>query len=166
MNCKNCGSSNVTETIVEGYTVKECQVCGHLHGSQEVLQKIEEIKKAKETGIDPIIYPLHSLFQKISNLKIEYSCPGFPKEKIAPYISFIIADPRLKSLEQIAEAVIQANKKTTVKWMLEVTFQKQLLYILKPNFHHDPYHISVEQISISQKDIEILAREIEEKFQS
>jgi len=164
MNCKSCGNSNVVENIIEGYSVKECQVCGDLHGSADILKKIDEIKKAKEMGIDPIIYPLHSLLQKIPNLKIEYSCPGFPKEKIAPYISFSFADAKLDSLQKLAEALIQANKNTKVHWMIEVTFQKQLLYIIKPNFHHDPYHISVEQISISQKDIEVLAKEIEDKF--
>lgn len=164
MNCKSCGSSKIKDTVIESQRVQECEVCGHLHGNAEVLNKITESKKAKEQGIDSTIYPLYALLQKIAGFKIEFTCPGYPQEKVPPYVSFSIAEGKSKSLEQLTQVLVQANKKTKVYWMVEVTFQKQLLYILKPNFHHDPYNISVEQISMAQKDIETLVKEIGDKI--
>lgn len=71
MNCKSCGNSNVADSIVYGYSVKECQVCGYLYGESTILKKIEELNKAKEMGIDPVIYPLHTLLSKVANFKID-----------------------------------------------------------------------------------------------
>ena len=160
MICSNCGSSNIKDKIIEGYDVKECQVCDFLYGNGEFIKKIEEIREARVEGIDPLIYPLHKLLNKMSDLKIEYSCPGYSKEKIPPYVSFVPVNNRLGCLKEITKALTEINKKTKKHWIVEVTYQKQLVYILKPEFHSDAYNITIEQICDAQKDIKVLTEEL------
>ena len=165
MICENCGSKNVRENVIQGYRVDECQVCGHLHGNADAIKKITEIREARETSVDPLIYPLYKIINSIGKIEqIQYACPGYPQEKVPPYISFYMGEAGSENLETLAASLIDANKRTQVHWILEVTFQRRLTFVLKPNFHHDPYYISVEQISLAQKDIAVLAQCIQEKL--
>ena len=97
MICENCGSSDIKASVIEGYKVDECQVCGQLHGDPESIRVILEIREAKEMGIDPQIYPLHKTLQRVTSFRVEYSCAGFPQEKVPPYISFQVVDSGYKS---------------------------------------------------------------------
>ena len=156
MVCENCGSHNIKEKAIEAHRVIECQVCGYLHGDQDAIQKIKELKEAKDLSIDPVIYPLYKTINSVPTFHIEYSCSGYPHEKVPPYISINVSQGNLKHLEKLAEALVEANKKTKIHWMLEASFQRKLVFILKPNFYHDPYKISAEQITLAQKDLEVL----------
>ena len=156
MICENCGSSDIKATVIEGYKVDECEVCQQLHGDPESIESILEIREAKELGIAPQIYPLHKILQKVAGFCNEYSCSGFAQEKVPPYISFRVVDNGYKNLEKLAAEMVTINKATNVHWILEASYQRRLVFILKPNFHHDPYHISPEQISLAQKDLAVI----------
>jgi hypothetical protein len=38
------------------------------------------------------------------------------------------------------------------------------VFLLKPNFHHDPYTVSAEQISVAQKDLDKINEELSNSF--
>lgn len=157
MECENCGSNAVVSKQIEGYTVSECQVCFHLHGDEEAMNQIHEIREAREKSIDPQIYPIYKVMEGISTFRIQFASPGYPQEKMPPYFSFRVIQESLKHLERFTEAVREANKRTKIHWVVEANFQKELTFTLKPNFQHDPYNISAEQISLAQRDLAVLA---------
>lgn len=166
MVCENCGNSNLKNVTIEGHGVTECQVCGFLHGDADAIKSIKEIRDAKEKSIDPSIYPLYTSLSSLGSCKVQYACEGFPQDKVPPYVSFHILEGGYKHLEKITEALLFANKATKAHWVIEANYQKQLTFTLKPDFHNDPYHISTEQISIAQKDLEVLGQQLSEKISS
>lgn len=164
MACENCGSNNVTEKEIEGYLVAECQVCGHMHGDRTGIDKINDVREAREKSIDPMVYSLYKTMDNIPTFKMQFATPGYPQERMHPYLSFRLSQDSLKQLETFVEAVVAATKQTKIHWIVEASFQKELIFTLKPNFHHDPYNISAEQISLAQKDLAILNEVVSRYF--
>lgn len=160
MVCKNCGSDHVIAKMIEGFNVMECQVCEEIHGEPDIIKKVEDIREAKLESVDPVIYPLLKMMTNIPNFKIQFTCPGYPHEKVPPYLSFRIVQDKMKQLERFMEALLEANKHTKLHWVVEASFQRELIFNLKPEFNCDAYNISTEQICIAQKDLAILKEHI------
>lgn len=155
MQCEKCDNNEFVEKEIAGHRVYECQMCWHIQGDAEAVKKVNEIKEAEMLSMDPMVYPLYKLIGSIPTFKMEFSCAGYPHEKVPPYFTFAVGQ-KLQYLERMAEALVLANKDTEVRWVIEATFQKRLVFILKPNFQNDPYSISAEQIIMAQKDIPVL----------
>ena len=158
MKCDACGCRDVRRDVVEGFLVDECRLCGHLQGNDEAVARIESIREGRELGYDDAIYPVVKALRRVPGLRVETSSGGRPGEGQPPYLMFRLETPSLRWLEPIAQSIEIANRRTRCRWVLEVSVQRTLSFLLKPRFFRPPGEVDAAMIAAAVEDLAEIAR--------
>ncbi|MCR4318081.1 MAG: hypothetical protein NUW37_17185 [Planctomycetes bacterium] len=132
MRCDICGNNTVERTKIEGFVVDECSVCGEIVADPETLETIETIREAVQLGIEPEIYPLVKVLNKLPGFETFSSCEGHPVEGLKPNVMFRITEGGLESLRRLLTSLKLANREIRGHWVIEAELQPDLCFVLKP----------------------------------
>ncbi len=158
MECEVCGCHDVRRDVVEGFVIEECLLCGHLQGNDEVATKIASIREGRELGFDDAIYPVVQALRPVPGLGIEASSGGRPDEGQPPYVMFHLEATSLPFLERIGQSIEMANRRTSWRWVIEVSVQRSLAFLLKPRYFRLPGDVDAAMIATSIEDLSVIAR--------
>lgn len=154
MECDVCGSRNVARREVEGQLLEECNLCGNLQGDDEAVALIEELRAGRERGLDDEVIPLVSVLESVGVFLI-VQASGNP-----PEILFRLRGDDTRYLERLLRSIELANRETKLRWLIELSLQHDIVYILRPRFWQPPRTISAAQIEIAQRDLPVLAQRL------
>ena len=160
--CEECGSRQVRRQRVEGYLVDECELCGHLEGEADSVERILSVREARRLGIDPPVYDVVRSLGRFAGLKVVASGAGQPARQVAPFIQFTIAGREaMAHREAIAVAGALCNRGSSrAYWVLEAEYQRTLAFHLKPAFAKGSAVFGVDEIAAAQADLTELARRL------
>jgi len=158
MECDVCGSARVIRREVEGYLLEECQLCGNLQGDDEAVARVEELREGRQRGFDDEIVPLTAALESTGVFKVVHSSAGDPRTNESPYLFFSLLKNDTAYIERLLRTLELANRETRLRWLIELSLQKEIVYMLRPRFWMPPAQISPEDIRTARKDLPVLAR--------
>ena len=157
MECDVCGSRNVARREIEGYLLFECNLCGNIEGDDEAVARIEELRRGRERGLDDEIIPLVTVLESTKVFRIVQASAGEPSRKAWPYIFFGLLRNDTTYIERLLRSLELANRATAKRWLIELSLQRDIVYILLPRFWKSPADITAEEIRIARRDLKVLA---------
>ena len=160
MECDVCGSHNVARREIEGYLLEECNLCGNLQGDDEAVERVEELRAGRDRGIDDEITPLISALEDTGAFRLIHSSAGRPTANEAPHVFFSLLRNDTTWIERLLRSIEMANRETRLRWLIGLSLQKEIVYILRPRFWMPPSEISPEDIRVARKDLGILANRL------
>ena len=160
MECDVCGSHNVTRREIEGYLLFECDLCGAIEGDDQAVQRIEELRAGRERGLDDEIIPLVAVLESAKVFKVVQASAGEPARKEWPYIFFSLTRDDTTYIERLLRSLELANRRTAKRWLIELSLQHEIIYILRPRFWKSPADITGEEIRIARRDLMLLAERL------
>lgn len=155
--CDECGSSQVDEAEVEGVVVGVCRLCGHLHGDQERVARVRERQEARERGLDPAVFPLVKVLERVPTFVVVAATAGRPARGEYPFVFLRVKEGGLGDVERLLTSLEMANRTTKRRWVVECTLQRGLLFILRPRFWKPVLDIDAADISEARADLPVLA---------
>ncbi len=79
-----------------------------------------------------------------------------------PYVTLVARDACfLVGLENLLKSMALGAASHEVHWIVEVEYQADLIYTLKPRFHRDVQSIGSAEILAAQRDLPRLARDLQ-----
>jgi hypothetical protein len=156
--CEACGSRRVVARVVEGVDVGECELCGTLHGEDEVVALAELRREGRERGFDPRVYGLVKALEQVPTFRVAAAEPGDAGRVEYPYVFLRLESAGLFHLERLLTSLEMANRETRRRWVVEAALQRGLLFILRPRFWKRVNEITREDILEAQSDLDVLAR--------
>ena len=160
MACETCGSHNVTRREVEGHLLFECNLCGALEGDDAAIEHIELLRRGRERGFDDAITPLALTLESAEVFRIVQATGGDPRRNEAPSVMFRLTKNDTSYIEKLLRSIELANRKTKLRWLVELTLQNTIVYILRPRFWRPPSDIAPEDIEMAMRDLDRLARQL------
>ncbi|MHC4223203.1 MAG: hypothetical protein ACYSUN_04360 [Planctomycetota bacterium] len=160
MECDLCGSRNVQRREIEGNLLEECQLCGNLQGDDEAVALIEDLRAGRERGLDDEIIPLVSVLESIGAFRIVQASGGDAGRSELPYVFLALAHGETSYIERLLRSLEMANRDMTHLWLIELSLQHGVVYILRPRFWKPPASITQEEIRDAQADLRILSRRL------
>jgi hypothetical protein len=159
--CDECGSQRVGEALVEGIPVLRCDLCGHLQGDDSRVQQAELRLEARQRGLAAEVYPLVRALEGVPTFRVAGASAGRPEIAEYPFV-FLRLDPKgLRDLEKLLTSLEMANRQTKRRWVMELTLQRGLLFILRPRFWKPVLEITTQDILEARADLPVLAHAIE-----
>jgi hypothetical protein len=159
--CDECGNKRVRPSELEGVAVGVCDLCGHVQGDAGAVARARELADAAERGIDPAVFPLVQALEAIPTFRVAASSPGRPRRGEYPFVFLRVEASGLKDVERLLTSLEMANRHTTRRWVVELTLQRGLLFILRPRFWKPVLDISDQDIAEARGDLPLLAKAIE-----
>lgn len=156
--CEECGSQQVDEQIVEELAVLACRLCGHIQGDGETVQLARERLEARERGFDPAVYPLVVALEQVPTFHVDSASAGRPEVAEYPYVFLRVRPEGLEDVERLLTSVEMANRATKRRWVMELSLQRGLLFILRPRFWKPVLDITRQDITEARGDLPVLAR--------
>ncbi len=156
--CEECGSQQVDADVVEGVELDVCRLCGHLQGEDDRVARVEELRAARERGIDPLVYPLVVALEKVPTFRVEQATAGRPERNEYPFVFLRVREGGLQDLERLLTSLEMANRATTRRWVVESALQRGLLFILRPRFWKAVLDITEKDILEARHDLPVLAK--------
>ena len=160
MECEDCGSHNVRRRDIEGHLVEECGLCGHLQGDDGAVALIEELRRGRERGLDDVITPLVTALERAEVFTIVQAFGGNVAQGEYPSVLFRLPGNDATYVERLLRTIELANRELKHRWLIELSLQHQLVYILRPRFWKSPSEILRSEIEQAQQDVALLARRI------
>ena len=157
MECDQCGSRNLSRTEIEGYLLFECNLCGNLQGDDEAVQRIEELRRGRERGLDDEIIPLVTVLESAGVFRTVQASAGDPARREWPYIFFALTRNDTTYIERLLRSLEHANRTTKMRWLIELSLQHGIIYILRPRFWKSPADITPQEIHVARRDLATLA---------
>jgi hypothetical protein len=158
--CEECGSHQVGPAVVEGVEVEACRLCGALQGSPEDLVRITQRQKAKERGFSPAVYPLVEALETIPTFRVASASAGRPERAEYPFVFLRVEETGLRDVEHLLTSLEMANHTTKRRWVVELSLQRGLLFILRPRFWKAVLDISAQDIEEARSDLPVLAEAV------
>ncbi|MHC5009570.1 MAG: hypothetical protein ACYTG6_01330 [Planctomycetota bacterium] len=158
--CEECGSHRVAMADVDGARIDVCDLCGHLQGEGPQVALLRERQEAEERGFDPRIYPLVKALEGVPNFRVDSASAGRPDRAEYPFVFLRVAGDGLRDLERLLTSLEMANKDTKRRWVVELSLQRGLLFILRPRFWKAILDITAEDIREARSDLPVLAQVI------
>jgi hypothetical protein len=158
--CEECGSRQMGPSIVDGESVEVCGLCGHLQGDAEAVRRVQDNRAAFERGLQPAVYPLVKALETVQSFSVDGASAGRPDRGEYPYVFIRVAAEGLKDVESLLKSLEMANRQTKRRWVVELSLQRGLLFILRPRFWKAILDISTQDILEARGDLPILARSI------
>jgi len=158
MECDVCGSARVTRREVEGYLLEECQLCGNLQGNDEAVARVEELRTGRQRGFDDAVVPLAAALESTGVFRIIHGSAGDPEANESPCLFFTLLKNDTSYIERLLRTLELANRETRLRWLIELSLQKAIVYILRPRFWMPPAQVSPDDIRAARKDLPVLAR--------
>lgn len=159
MECDSCGSRNVTRTEIEGHLLQECRLCGELFGDDDAIALIEELREGRARGLDDEVIPLVSVLESSHAFRLVHASIGWAEKGEAPSILFA-ATRSLKDVEKLLRSIELANRETHLRWLVELTLQQTVVFVLRPRFFKPPREITREEIRWAREDLGRLAQRL------
>ena len=160
MECDVCGSRNVSRHDVEGVLLEECNLCGNLQGDDEAVSHIENLRNGRARGLDDEIIPLVAVLEVVHAIRIVHASAGIPDQGEPPHVFFALVKNDTRPIERILKSVELANRETKLRWVLELSLQHEIVYMLRPRFLKPPRDITRAEIREARKDLPLLARRL------
>lgn len=156
--CEECGNSQVAPDLVEGVEVLVCQLCGAVQGDGEEVRAARQRAEARERGYAPEVYPLVLALESVPTFKVATASAGGAKRHEYPFVFLRVKEPGgLTDLERLLTSLEMANRSTRRRWVVELSLQRGLLFILRPRFWKPVQEIDAEDIAESRADLPVLA---------
>ncbi|MEE8104790.1 MAG: hypothetical protein V3T86_04560 [Planctomycetota bacterium] len=160
MECEACGSHNVSRRRIEGNLVEECNLCGHLSGDDAAVAEIEELRDGRERGLDDHIIPLVTSLEKSDVFQVLQATGGSEDRGTFPQVLFRMPSNDARNLERLVRSVELAGRGMATHWIVELSLQSSLVYILRPRFWKPAKDVARSEIVQAQEDAALLAKKI------
>lgn len=158
MECDACGSRNVTRRRIEDWLLEECNLCGNIQGDDEAVARIEEIRTGRARGLDDEVIPLASALEASGIFRVIQSSAGDPRRNEPPYLFLSLTKTETSWIERFLRSLELANRETRLRWLIELSLQHGIVYILRPRFYKSPSDLTPEDHAVAQKDLLVLGR--------
>ena len=157
--CDECGGNAWAALREEGHEVLECTLCGALSGDDQAVTEILLARQARERGLEPVVFPLVRVLEKVPRLRIVRASPGSPERRIWPVVFLSTEGEKgLRAIERLAKSLALHSRDLRLHWFLEVEFQERLLFLLQPRLFQAPAQVSDRDVLDAQADLRTLAR--------
>ena len=160
MECDVCGSRNVARRAIEGILLDECGLCGNLQGDDEAVARVEELRTGRERGLDDEVIPLVAALESAGVFRIVRASAGSPKRNEAPSILFMLTKNDTTYIELLLRSIELANRRTRLHWLVELSLQHGVVYILRPRFWKSPADVFPEDITAARRDLALLGQQL------
>ena len=155
MECDACGSRNVTRREIEGHLLWECNLCSNMQGDDIAVRRIEELRRGRERGLDDEVIPLVTALENAGAFHVEQASAE------PPQILLTLSHPEdSRPIERLLRSVEMANRQTSARWLIELSLQHGVVYILRPRFWRPPHELTPTDIARSKNDLAILAKQV------
>jgi hypothetical protein len=158
MECDACGSRNVARRMIEGLLLEECNLCGNLQGDDEAVARVEELRGGRERGLDDRVTPLVGALEASGVFRVMNASAGEPRRNEPPYVFFSLTKNDMGYIERLLRSLEMANRETRLRWLVELSLQHGIVYILRPRFYKSPADIAPEDLAAAQQDLTVLGR--------
>ena len=160
MQCDECGCRSIIQRTVRGHVFVECEICGTQIGNDEFLEEIEFDFWAERNKIEPEVQPLVRALNLIEGFETYSSCGGHPSEGMPPYVYFKAAPEAQRSVARLVELIEMLCRRTSCRWILEVTAREGLSYWLRPLFPVISRRATESEVKSAREDVSLIAGEI------
>jgi len=160
MECDVCGSHNVSRRDVEGWLLEECNLCGNLQGNDEAVARISDLREGRDRGLDDEVAPLVAVLESAKVFRLVQATAGEPARNEAPHVFFHLTKNDNRYIERLLRSLEMANRKTRLRWLLELSLQNEIVYILRPRFWKSPADITPDDLAVARKDLQTLADQL------
>jgi len=157
MECEACGSRNVARRRVEGFLLEVCELCGNLQGDDEATARVEEIRHARARGFDEHVLPLVTALERTGVVQVTHATGGNLDTSESPCVFFRLTRGETIHLERLLRSIEFSNRETRLRWLIELSLQHVLVYILRPRFWKRPQEISADEIVLARGDLPVLS---------
>ncbi|MDH3592559.1 MAG: hypothetical protein OER88_11810, partial [Planctomycetota bacterium] len=138
----------------------ECNLCGNLDGDDDAVARIAEMRAGRERGLDDEVIPLVTAMELAEVFRIVKASGGDPKTNDAPYVMFRLTKNDMTYIERLLRSIEMANRTTRLRWLVELSLQNTIVYIVRPRFWMPPSDISPDDIQAAVKDLGVIARQL------
>jgi hypothetical protein len=135
-----------------------CALCGHVQGDAGTVARIRAREEAEERGFDPGVYPLVRALEAVATFSVDSASHGRPERGEYPFVFFRVAEGGLKDVERLLTSLEMANRQTRRRWVVELSLQRGLLFILRPRFWKPILDITAQDIAEARADLALLAQ--------
>jgi hypothetical protein len=157
--CPECGGHDVQHVVRDGNAVRECGLCGALIDDGAAAAAVQQLRQARERGIDAEIWPLHALFETLPGLRVLQSHGGDTTVRSLPFVQLAaVGDDGQLQLENLAKSLRMSLRHLQLLWVLEVEYLNRLAFMLKPRL--DPLHVDAGTVVRAQQDVAALANDL------
>ena len=160
MECYECGNDSMMHRTIGGELIYECWFCNALEGNAAAVHEAYLEREAEKRGMDPEVFPLVQVLEKIPNFKVRKVSGGSVEDRIPPYVYFHIDDGRdgLRQLEQVLQSMEMSQRKTRLVWAVEARYMSaELRFALRPRFMKPIQELEADEIRKAQEDLRLLA---------
>lgn len=154
--CEECGSRQVLEVEIDGVLLERCPLCDHVQGDEAGVAHVQDRIEAEELGYDPAIFPLVKSLDSVPTFRVTSASPGHPGRGEYPYVFLRVAEG-LSDVEHLLTSLEMANRSTKRRWVVELSLQRGLLFILRPRFWKAILDITADDILEARADLALLA---------
>jgi hypothetical protein len=157
--CPDCGNHGLSVRLVDGVSVRECELCGARFGERQAVAALGDRDEAKARGIDGDVWPLVRTLSALPGIVVRRSMGVSSPPPTLPFVEVALgtADGLLQ-LENLAKSLRLAAGTLQLHWQLVVEFQQNLLFVLKP--HHPGGPVTAAEAQAAAADVDRLARQI------
>ena len=157
MECDVCGSHNVSRRRIEDALVEECNLCGNLQGDDDAVQTINDLRTGRTRGLDDAIIPLVYVLEGAHVFRVVKATAGWAEGGEPPALFFTLTQNDTIHVERLLRSLELANRETHLRWLIELSLQHEIVYILRPRFWKPAEEISPEEIRLARSDLQVLA---------
>jgi hypothetical protein len=153
--CPECGGSNVPEVRRESVMVRECALCGTVLGDDASARHVRMVREARESGIDPEVFPLVQALEALPGIRVVHSHGGDPARRSLPCVQWTLASTAAMQVENLAKTIVLAGRELRLRWAIEVGYHNRLTFLLEPRA--DPERADDRVVGDARHDVQVLA---------
>lgn len=158
--CPECDNRDMRVRVVDGAPIHECGLCGARFGDRAAIERLEDTEEATRRGIDLEVFPLVRAFDRVPGLLVREASAGDPERQAMPFVRLGPASAgAMIQLENVTKSVLLAAGELRRHWVIEVEYQRNLLFVLKPRLSGRP--ATPEGVREAQLDLDVLRRHLE-----
>ncbi len=157
MECDVCGSHNVHRRMIEEHYLEECGLCGNLQGDDEAVALVEELRAGRARGLDDPIIPLVGALEQSGQFHVVQATAS---EEEPPQVLFTVPRGDAAPVERLLRTIEMTNRETKLLWLIELSLQHGLVYILRPRFWKRPRDVARDEIKPALLDLAVIARRL------
>lgn len=146
--------------VVDGAPVVECGLCGARSGDRRAMAALNAIEQASERGVGPLVWPLVQVLDRLPGLLVRSAADGAAAPPSMPFVELAAAgNEALVQIENLAKSLQLAAGSLHRVWVIEVEFQHQLVFVLRPR--RSEVRTTADQVREANLDLEVLAQQFD-----
>lgn len=155
--CEVCGNHQLSSVDEGERSLWRCELCEHLHGSADVLERVALRDEADERGIHPLVFPLVKALETVPTFRVAQASAGRPDASEYPFVFLRVSEGGLGDVEHLLTSLELANRATLRRWVVECALQRGLLFIVRPRFWKAIQDITPDDVAECRADLQHLA---------